>query len=234
MARPSHVGISSGLEGWDGEIDDNFDLVFSTPIPIAIYDDFASLPAAASYEDCLAVIVDEDVLCISDGSNWKRIGVAPPSYANFAGLPAAASHTDEIAVIQDLDVLVVSDGSNWKIIGTQAADIVALTGDPGGAATDTLAMSTVTARTYGGSGTPGNHAAIPDPADTPVSADALRDDLVANVLPVIRDSIATLAAQMIEITTSGGLQEDVRDNLRALMVKVNTIRTNLRATDLMA
>lgn len=39
-------------------------------------------------------------------------------------------------------------------------------------------------------------AAIPDPADTPASADALRDDLVANTLPAIRDALATLAATL--------------------------------------
>lgn len=31
--------------------------------------------------------------------------------------------------------------------------------------------------------------AIPDPADTPASADALRDDLVANTLPAVRNAI---------------------------------------------
>lgn len=37
-------------------------------------------------------------------------------------------------------------------------------------------------------------AAIPDPADTPLTADALRDDLVANVLPKIRDAISSISA----------------------------------------
>jgi hypothetical protein len=36
--------------------------------------------------------------------------------------------------------------------------------------------------------------AIPSPADTPASADALRDDLVANALPAIRNNFADLAA----------------------------------------
>lgn len=39
-------------------------------------------------------------------------------------------------------------------------------------------------------------AAIPDPADTPLSADALRDDLVANTLPAIRNALADLAAKV--------------------------------------
>ena len=37
--------------------------------------------------------------------------------------------------------------------------------------------------------------AIPNPADTPLSSDALRDDLVANVLPAIRNALADLTAK---------------------------------------
>jgi hypothetical protein len=47
-------------------------------------------------------------------------------------------------------------------------------------------------------GATGNNtiAVIPDPADAPASADALREDLVANVLPPIRDAIADLTAKV--------------------------------------
>lgn len=47
--------------------------------------------------------------------------------------------------------------------------------------------------------------AIPDPADAPATADALRDDLVANTLPEIRDALSTLAARI----------NDIRDMLSA-------------------
>ncbi len=235
MARPVHVPISSGLAAWDGEVDDNFDLVFVTPLPLGEYADFASLPLASDFEDCIAVIVDEDVLCISDGTNWQRLGAgAPPQYANVGALPAASGATGQIAVIQDKDILVISDGTNWKLIGTQAADVVAFTGSPGGSATDTLALSLVTARTAPSAGTAGNHVNVPDPAAAPATATILRDDLVNNVLPVIRDSLKTIAEQLNEITDAGGLQLDARDNLQALTTKINLIRTNLRATDLMA
>ncbi|WP_447979078.1 cytoplasmic protein [Candidatus Nitrospira bockiana] len=43
--------------------------------------------------------------------------------------------------------------------------------------------------------------AIPDPADTPASADALRDDLVANALPAIRNNFADVAAQINALIT---------------------------------
>jgi hypothetical protein len=51
--------------------------------------------------------------------------------------------------------------------------------------------------------------AIPDPTDTPASADALRDDLVANALPPIRNNLADLYTQ------------------------INLLRTNMQAAGLM-
>lgn len=235
MARPDHVPISSGLAGWDGEVDDNFDLIFVTPVPLADYASFASLPLVSDYDDCIAVITDEHLLVISDGTNWQRLGAgAPPVYANIGALPSASSVTNQIAIIADKDIIVISDGTVWKLVGTQAQDVVALTGSPGGTATDTLPVSLVTARTAPSVGTAGNHANIPVLGVAPATATILRDDLENNVLPVIRDSVLTLANQLLEITDAGGFQLDTRDNLEALQRKVNVIRGNLRATDLMA
>jgi hypothetical protein len=56
----------------------------------------------------------------------------------------------------------------------QPADQVAFTDNVGGTLSRTLA-------------------AIPDPADSPGTADALRDDLVANVIPIIRNAVSSLA-----------------------------------------
>lgn len=64
--------------------------------------------------------------------------------------------------------------------GTQPTAIVSLTDNTGGTANDTIA-------------------AIPDPADAPGTADILRDDLVANTLPEIRNAIADLAAKQNEV-----------------------------------
>ena len=38
--------------------------------------------------------------------------------------------------------------------------------------------------------------ALPDPADTPASADALRDDIVTNLLPALRNNFADIVAQI--------------------------------------
>lgn len=63
-------------------------------------------------------------------------------------------------------------------------------------ANKTHAARTAAALTDNVAGTVGTTlAAIPDPADTPASADALRDDLVSNVLPKIRDALSSIADQ---------------------------------------
>lgn len=52
-------------------------------------------------------------------------------------------------------------------------------------------------------GTPGaTLVAMPDPADAPGTPDALRDDLVANTLPPIRNNFASLAAKINAIIGS--------------------------------
>jgi hypothetical protein len=69
------------------------------------------------------------------------------------------------------------EGGKITNAGTQASAIASLTDNSAGTANDTIQ-------------------AIPDPADTPASADALRDDLVTNVLPAIRNDIADLTAKV--------------------------------------
>jgi len=65
------------------------------------------------------------------------------------------------------------------------------------ASTSTHAARTASALTDSIGGSVGTTlAAIPDPADSPATADALRDDLVANVLPKIRDALSSLADQV--------------------------------------
>ncbi len=58
----------------------------------------------------------------------------------------------------------------------QQADIGALTDNSGGTADNTIQ-------------------ALPNPADSPATADALRDDLVANLIPALRNDIADLTEQ---------------------------------------
>lgn len=43
--------------------------------------------------------------------------------------------------------------------------------------------------------------AMPSPADAPATADALRDDLVANFIPAVRNNIADLTAKVNALIT---------------------------------
>jgi len=74
--------------------------------------------------------------------------------------------------------------------------VVALTDDiTGDAADDTLAD-------------------IPDPADTPASADALRDDFTANIMPIIRQNMIDMAAKTGEVIDA---QDDLADAVDSLI-----------------
>lgn len=73
----------------------------------------------------------------------------------------------------------VADSSKAPLNGTT---VVKLTDNSAGTANDTIQ-------------------ALTDPADTPLTADALRDDLVANLIPELRNNFADLAAKINEIRT---------------------------------
>lgn len=108
--------------------------------------------------------------------------------------------------------------------GTSTSDLV---DDTGGTANGTLtALGGITALADNSAGTANNTVqALPDPADAPASADALRDDLVANLIPALRNNTADLAAK---INTLIADMNDARDNDADLAAKVNAILAALR------
>lgn len=96
---------------------------------------------------------------------------------------------------------IISEGLNDAIRNLQKNKLGAI--DAGGPFVQSYAASGLTHSTRTAdvltdavSGTSGTTlAAIPDPADSPLTADALRDDLVANVLTKIRNALSTLLAE---------------------------------------
>lgn len=80
MARPIKNDIDSGIQNWDGKIDDNDEALFNTPLPMHEHTgdetDLASTFAAASYDRC-HVMVDHTTLgwslYVSDGTTWTRM-----------------------------------------------------------------------------------------------------------------------------------------------------------------
>lgn len=70
MSRPTKKDVSSGLEGWDADMDDNFDVTLSTPFPPAAYATVAALPSASLYDGCIAYVTNHDLLFLSHDGHW--------------------------------------------------------------------------------------------------------------------------------------------------------------------
>ena len=69
-------------------------------------------------------------------------------------------------------------------------------------ATKTHAARTAVTLTDNSAGTANTTVeALPDPADTPLTADALRDDIVTNLLPALRNNFADIVAQINALKT---------------------------------
>ena len=80
MARPIKNDIDSGIQSWDGKIDDNDEALFNGPLPIHEHTgdetDLAATFAAAAYDRCVVMVDDTTygwTLFVSDGTAWKRI-----------------------------------------------------------------------------------------------------------------------------------------------------------------
>lgn len=88
MVRPAFITIDNTAEEWDAALDNNFALVGSTPVPLAVYANLAALPAANAYDDCVAVVADVDRMVISDGATFRLIpteGASVPALVDNSG-----------------------------------------------------------------------------------------------------------------------------------------------------
>lgn len=80
MARPTKNDIDSGIQGWDGKMDDNDEIILNAPFPMHEHtgdeSDLEATFPAASYDRCHVMVDDTSVgwsLYVSDGTNWNRI-----------------------------------------------------------------------------------------------------------------------------------------------------------------
>lgn len=63
----------SGIEAWDALLRDFLTAICKAPFPVAEYANLASLPAAGSYDRCMASTVDTSELYFSSGGVWKKV-----------------------------------------------------------------------------------------------------------------------------------------------------------------
>lgn len=105
MARPTPNTIESTGEGWDAMVDGNFDLCFVLPQPLGSYASLANLSAtraAASYAQCIAVVVSENRVAFSDGSTWHLMPVRAAAVVNLTDSSGGTSGGNTIAAVTDV------------------------------------------------------------------------------------------------------------------------------------
>lgn len=138
MARPSKNDIDSGIQNWDGKIDDNDEALFNAPIPIHEHTgdetDLASTFAAASYDRC-AVWVDHTTLgwslYVSDGTNWVRM-MSPANRPTIVDLTNSTGGTgnDTVAAVSGSgDDATIND--NFSDLIDKVAEITSALRDHG-------------------------------------------------------------------------------------------------------
>lgn len=87
MSRPSLStlkDIEMTGESWDADVDDNFDdvktFVEDQPIAVKYYATESSLPAAGSFDDCLAIVQNHTThgfcIAVSNGTAWKFVALS--------------------------------------------------------------------------------------------------------------------------------------------------------------
>lgn len=67
--------FQSGTEAWDAYLRDFLAKMVTTPYPVPQFANAAALPAASSYDRCLATTADNNKLWFSNGTIWKEVNL---------------------------------------------------------------------------------------------------------------------------------------------------------------
>lgn len=97
MARPSHTELTSGEEDWDGDVNDNFALVFETPLPVAEYTS-GTLPTANAYDHCIAYDTTKNRPVFSNSSEWRDLETRRKNLS---------SKTSDYTIVENDDIILV-------------------------------------------------------------------------------------------------------------------------------
>lgn len=109
MTRPNFTDIPHGVQGWDAVVNDDFALIGTTPVPLALYANAGALPTASSYDKCFAVITDDGsggggkpAFVMSNGTTWLLIGTRAATQAASVAATLGALVTDFNALLTKL------------------------------------------------------------------------------------------------------------------------------------
>lgn len=163
---------------------------------------------------------------IFDATSGSKIGTATTQKIGFFNAtPVVQPASANQAALTDSTGGDVSDST----LGN-ANTATALTVSTGGVSSSVLGVLSPSAIMTGSTGGTADGAwqSIPDPADTPASADALRDDLVANALPAIRNNLAETAAQFALVRAALVV---ILDSITSLGDTANAIIDDLEASN---
>lgn len=148
---------------------------------------------------------DTDLIDLSHTGSFNATAAA----RTYTGLRSVLSATRSAGANDVIAAAVLAQASgaqvNWAIKANTGGDIglAGATDKVGFYGATPVVRGTVTALTDNSGGTANDTVqALTDPADTPISSDALRDDLVANLIPELRNNFADLAGKINSLRTA--------------------------------
>lgn len=136
---------------------------------------------------------DANVLYVDASANTVQVGAVTASDSAKFYVSGKLSTSGEAEINGDLN----HDGSNVGFYGISPAARPSAYTQTYSTVTRTHSNPTASVLTDNSGGTANTTVqALTNPADAPLTADALRDDLVANLIPELRNNIADLTAQI--------------------------------------
>lgn len=122
MAFPQLAPVSSGIQGWDGVVDDNFVILAEGPFPLhrdaaLTQANLAATYPAASYDKCFVWInhtVIGYTLYWSDGTNWQPFGFERRTTETVTGTATLTGREDLVLLAGSPSYTVtLAPAANW-------------------------------------------------------------------------------------------------------------------------
>ncbi len=106
MSRPIQFQVVQGIEGWDVDVNANFDLLFDSAIPVKEFLSVASLPAAGSFDNCVALVIEPGFKrqwYVSNGTTWISMTPREPRIVTIVDGAEAGDVIRFTCQLQDIE-----------------------------------------------------------------------------------------------------------------------------------